>query len=240
MKTKLPVILLFGVLVAGVLAPAAMAVPSGWYSFNGTRYDIDQNAWTQDPNGHWIVNWRNQTNQFLIAGNAEILGDPQIIYGITVENFSFAPATFEFHFYDTWVTPFTSPTLVYGSVGGHVTDGTGNGVDLARVNPYLQMSDLNGTDMGVDAYNHDFQSGPGFPGQVHDIGTDSQGPRPGPTDSWTQLHVVNAFTLTDEDDGAVLTGSAILFARPVPEPATALLLVPGLLGLVAWRSRKRS
>lgn len=240
MNGKLLVTLVFAVLLAGVLAPAAMALPSAWYSFNGTRYDIPDNAWTQDPNGHWIVNWRNQTSEFLIDGNAEVIGDPQILYGISVQNFSFAPATFEFNFYNTWVTPFTGPTSVYGAVGGHVTDGTGNGVDLTLVNPYLQMSDLNGTDMGVDAYNHDFHATSTFPGEVHDIGTDIQGPRNGPEDAWTQLHIVNAFTLSDEDDVAVLTGSAILFARPVPEPATALLLVPGLLGLVAWRSRKRS
>lgn len=227
--------------VLGLAASRAIATPLAWYTFNNGPQIFVTN-WTTDPEGDWVANFHGQTSDYEITGNIEMTEDPQIVYGLSVTNHSNQPnpATFTFDFTDTWAVPLVSPTITYGAFGGHVNDATGDGIGISRVNSYMQMADLNGQDSNTDAYNHDFSRGTGFPGVVYDIGTDTQGPRTGPNGSFTQLHVRTAFNLTDNDDVAVLTGSAILFQQPVPEPASALLLLPGLLGLVAWRSRKRA
>lgn len=152
-------------LIAAVLAlPAsgAMATPMAWFAFNGGPHHFINN-WIQDQEGDWSGNFFLSTPLYHVVGNVHVQADPQIVYGVSVANSSPGMGTFTFDFTDTWATPIVGQTETYGAVGGHVTDATGNGISLNRVNPYLQMTDLNGLDSNTDAYNHDFARGPGFP-----------------------------------------------------------------------------
>lgn len=223
--------------VAGLTASWAVASPLAWYSFNGGPETFVTN-WVQDPEGDWIANFHEQTASYELSGNVEIMDDPAIIYGLSVTNYSPATSMFSFDFKDTWTTPIVGQAVTYGAIGGHVTDATGNGVSVTRVNPYLQMTDLNGIDSKTDAYNQDFSRGSGFPGVVYDLGTDSQGPRFGPIGNYTSLHAGTAFRLSNDDDVVVLTGSANVFQNPVPEPTSVVLLGAGLLGLAVWNRRR--
>lgn len=222
----------------GVLAPQAMAFPSAWYQFNDQYFTIPDDQWTQAPSGDWICTFRNATNDFQISGNIDIAGDPQIVYGVASQNFTNAPATFSFGFTNNFAL-IDGNNMVYGSYSGSVTDAGGDGIEIAPVASRMQVTDLNGTNATIDVglgYSH----GPGFPGQSYDAGAYQSGPKAGPVGNWTQMNTVLSYTLTGGADVATLNGSSVILSRPIPEPATALLLLPGLLGVAAYMRRKRA
>lgn len=229
-------------IVLTVLASQAMATPSAWYMYNGQYFGIDPNAWSQDGSGgNWSCNFQNldPNGEFSISGNVSMSDDPQIIYGISATCFANGAANFSFGFTDTWVTPLTQHNRVYASWSGSCTDGTGDGVTIVPLSAggKMQVTDLNGTNMTVDVGNG-YASGAGFPGQSYDAGVESKGPKAGPLGSWTQMNTVLAFSLSGHNDVATMNGSSVIVPA-IPEPASALLLLPGLLGVAMWR-RKRS
>ena len=226
-------------MVLAVLATQAAAMPSAWYSFNGNKKTIPQNAWVHDQNGNWVVSFHdNNPGSYQISGNIQITADPQILYGISTSNITSNTAMFAFGLTDTFAGPINRPNQVYASMATAVTDGTGNGLKLLATNgSKIQSTLLDLTNASVDVGNS-FSVAPGLPGETYSGGFDSKGPKAGPVGSWGGLTTNLSYSLTGKGDVATLTGSSIVTVQPIPEPASALLLLPGLIAVAASRRRR--
>jgi hypothetical protein len=136
--------------------------------------------------------------------------DPSIAYGLAVIDIG-APSIFGFSF-GTPIVPVATPNVMSASLGGSVTDSTGDGVSIIPTGPTLQESEVGFplTNMGLDM-GAAFVAGPGPPLTAYAYGPYSvpstPGPGPGP---WTFLTVAA---------GLAASGVATPAARPVTRAA---------------------
>ncbi len=199
-----------------------------------------------DSTGHWGVGTLDSTThefsgvtlsstEFMATINGQFDPDPQINYGISVQDFG-APSTFGFFFSMPIAFPAT-PNTVSASIGGFLQDVSGDGVSIApSLGPNVQLADLTAplTNMGVDvgpANAHGLATA----GALYSYGAYPAGPQPGPIGAWTNMSITLGFTLSGGSDIAVLTGQAQI----VPEPSSIVLLGFAGVGLLACLRRRR-
>ena len=237
MRMKSPPVMM---LIAGalwILAPRAGATPSAWYQFNDQRFLISENDWMPGPFGGWMLDFQNEDpGSFRISGEVVCNNLPRICYGISATNFTNTTAMFTFDV-DLGFRDINWRNLVYTTYSGSVTDGAGDGVSMQPTGDKMQITDVNGTNVGADVGNG-FSAGPGFPGQSYDAGSDYQMRVLEPGHHWTDMNTTLSFTLTGGNDVAEVEGSSEFPRRLGPEPASALLLLPGLIALAVWRRRR--
>ncbi len=198
-----------------------------------------------DSTGHWGVGTLDSTShefsgvtlsssEFMATINGQLDPDPQINYGISVQDIG-APSTFGFFFSMPIAFPAT-PNTVSASIGGALQDVNGDGVSIApSLGPNVQLADLTAplTNMGVDVGPANAH-GPAPPA-VYLYGVYTAGPQPGPIGAWTNMSITLGFTLSGGGDIAVLTGQAQI----VPEPSSIVLLGFAGVGLLACLRRRR-
>jgi hypothetical protein len=220
-------------------------------SIDGVPYElpvvIDENT------GYGIVDWYIEgagddgyTCQLYVSMNP----DPEVTYAISVLDFG-APSVFSFSFGQT-IVPIGNPNQVAASIGGTLSDGTGDGVQIVPTAvdidgdllPEVAVAYLGPptTNMGVDV-------GLGTPVLVgNPLGIDyTWGDYSdfnplgvtAPLGGWTTLDVDVGFSLLGGGDGAVLTGRASIEGTIIPEPSSMLLAGLGAVGLVVLRLRRR-
>ena len=163
--------------------------------------------------------------------------DPVVSGGVAVENNTPGNQIFTLIF-TLPVDPIPIGTLTGGSVAGGVTDNSGNGATLSTIAGsafYTALID-NVVYQTLLAHNTSVSAGP-FDGA--DLTPASFGnPIPsqlGPA-VLTSIGLKYEFNLTGNGDAASFTG--VFVVEPVPEPATALMVGLGLVGLAAVRRRQ--
>jgi hypothetical protein len=212
---------------------------------------------TPGGDGSWTMSqdwdWNRAAFTFHIDSGATVGNlDPFLAYGFVATNLTGGLLSFE-HAVTAPVVPTVSgPNLVRASVVAGVTDATGNGVTLAPTpthtqdsdgNPELQLFLLGSSNnftsgyanAGVDVGTVLAQPASGV-GTSYAYGPFAAGPVAGPTGSWNFMQLRTAFSLTGNNDIAVVTGFAEI--TPIPEPEAYALMLAGL-GLVAFAARRR-
>ncbi|MHC1769914.1 MAG: hypothetical protein AB9869_37465 [Verrucomicrobiia bacterium] len=190
-----------------------------------------------DKGWGWGINV--ETAEYKIEGGGTLNPDPSIAYGLAVIDFG-APSVFGFVF-GTPIVPTGPGTTVSASIGGALTDFTGDVVALTPTGSHVQTSSVGFpmTPMGVDV-------GPALsapasrPGSVNAYGPYTAGPTVGPSGPWTFLTVSAIFGLSGDGDIAALTGFAQIDTATTTVPDSG----PGLWGwatlglLLACRNEK--
>ncbi len=176
--------------------------------------------------------------------------DPTIIYAISVLDFG-APSSFAFVFSQP-ILPTAAPGQVNASLSGSTTDGgDGLGVTVTPLAPPAFIPEDSPTDEiavfslstngGTIFLNAGLDLGPMFLGAAPSdtYGAFAEGPVAGPAaaGSYDLMRVDLNFSLSGGQDAFTLNGGAIVV---VPEPGTATLFGLGLLGLGAFRRRRRA
>jgi len=176
--------------------------------------------------------------------------DPFINYSVAVRNNSATSVTFNRVFNAPIAPNITGANTVQASVGGVITDGTGNGASITPTPLPSIQQDSDGiselqilrlhsattnswTNAGVDVGQTQSYSGAG----LHVYGVYSAGPVAGPLGSWDQMQINSRFTLSGGGDTASLSGYAEIL--PVPEPAGWMTLSVGLL-VAGYMARRRN
>ena len=234
------------VLIVGGLqtAPALASVPTAWLQVGGGP-QVNLSGWVQ-TNGLWYLDFTQQATNWRVSGNIVVQGDPYIGYGVAFQNFSGAPLAFALGVADPFAA-ITGPKTVFASYSGSGTDVTGDGFSITPTLPdmdgdgipELQVTDLNGTNSGVDV-GQAYVDGPGVPGHSNALGNYSSGPKAGPAGSFTQMNMTLAFLLSDNQDIATLNGYTDVNVNPVPEPTSLLLSGMGLVGIALFTRRRRA
>lgn len=212
--------------------------PSAFVIADGVRFDIPVEPIPGSGMWRFIPGLIDQSG-FKISWTAGLIDpDPQINYGITVTDFG-APSAFMFMFSSPIVLG-PGPRTVSESVVGGLTDASGDGVSITPTDASakLQISTLDpgAVNMGVNVGNG--QTHPaGTPGSLFGYGPYSTGTLPGPAGAFTTLSVQTSFTLSGNDDIAVLTGSAVILE--IPGPGAASLAALGSLTLLRRAPRRR-
>jgi hypothetical protein len=200
-------------------------------------FDDSTGQWgvgTLDSATHQFSGVQLSNNEFSAIINGQLNPDPLISYGISVTDFG-AASTFGFFFSTPIVFPAT-PNTVNASIGGALTDVTGDGVSITpTLGPNVQVAGLAApsTNMGVDVgplNSHGVAAA-----TVYSYGPFTAGPQPGPIGAWTSMSITLGFKLSGNGDIAVLTG----LAQIVPEPSSVFLLGLGGVGLLAYDRRRR-
>jgi hypothetical protein len=198
---------------------------------------------TQDPEGGSVD---------LISGQFKT--DPFLIYGISVTDFG-APSVFSFTFILP-IVPVPSPTTVFASTSGSVTNGAAaGGVTVTALAPLAVGVPIDG-DGVTELQVYTLSSAAPLTNAGHDLGPTTfvplapfasgiygifnEGPAPGPAGGpWTDIRVDVNFSLSGGGDTFTLNGAKVL--TPVPEPSTVVLMLAGFLGLgvAAWRRKRQ-
>jgi hypothetical protein len=248
MQRQIKTVFLLFVLAGLSVGVAQASMPTAWLWVSGQQYSLG--PFLPGPEG-WTLAFDEHGTDWEAAGTLSVVGEPYITYGAAFKNFSSGTVPFALDIINP--IAFSGPNTVYGSYSGSGTDLNADGMDVTANVPdasgdhdtfdELQLSYLSngGPDqtMGVDV-GLSFHDGPGgIPGHSNQLGNSASGPMPGPEDNWTQQRLLLSFDLSNNDI-ATLNGFSGVVARPIPEPASALLLAPALLGVLAWRGRKRA
>lgn len=207
-----------------------------------------------DPaSGNWSMtgNWHWSRPEFSVDLSASGNLDPFISYGMVAHNTTAAPLTF-LHTVTAPIAPsIPGPNLVRASLSGALTDSTGNGVALVAAPDRAQDGDSvnevqlfllsSGADFttpgayttaGVDVGGNASAIGPG----TATYGSFAAGLATGPTGPWNWMQTRTRFTLSGDNDVAVITGFAEI--APVPEAENFALLLAGLAALTAHVRRR--
>ena len=223
---------------------AAVVEPSATMTVDGERYSIPV-SWnpntqhyglgTYDPETGEFSGATWETSEFMATINGEYDPDPQVSYGISVQDFG-APSVFGFFFLSPIILP-PGPNTVNSSIAGALNDVNGSGVSITpTLGPNIQLADLGApaTNMGVDVGPAAIH-GAAAPGAFYTYGPFVDGPQPGPAGAWTSLSVTLGFSMSGGSDIAVLTG----FAQIVPEPSSSVLLGLGGVAVLGYIRRLR-
>ncbi|HOB99934.1 MAG TPA: hypothetical protein PKM43_14480 [Verrucomicrobiota bacterium] len=246
MKTRWLLYTLAGVLCAAPLS-ASSAAPFGWFGFNGTIYNLPSSAWQQDTDGAWGVTFNYRGPSYAVGGVYRVMQDQWIAYGVAAQNHSPAAGTFTFGITSSSSRP-AELVPVSASFAASFTDLTGDGLHFT---PRDNDADNDGlyevqvchvgqplTNLGVDL-GEEFHVDSGFPGDSYVSGGYLSEPRRAPPGAWTSFGLETTFDLSGLGDIATANGALMLDrVAPIPEPASALLLTPGLAGALLWQHRR--
>ena len=150
---------------------------------------------------------------------------------------------------------FDDRTFVYSSYSGSGTDVEGDGFHIiANVADSegdndgvdeLQMTWLDGfygetmtVDVGQTFSDNNEEGYP--PGHSDDLGAFSSGPRLGPAGFHSTQDLLLSFDLAGGGDIATLNGYSTIYAQPIPEPTSLVLIGLGLAGAVVVRARRKA
>ncbi len=229
-------------LVLGSSASQAVPVqvtPSATLSVDGQdfviplAFDPGSGHWgagTFDPNTNQFSGVDLSNSEFSASISGELDPDPQISYGISVQDLG-APSAFGFFFSTPIAFPPTANS-VNASIAGALNDVNGNGVSITpTLGPNIQIADLSLplTNMGVDVGPANAH-GAASPGAFYTYGSYTAGPQAGPVGAWMNMSLTLGFSLSGGGDIAVLTG----LAQIVPEPSSIMLLSFGSLSLLGY------
>ena len=231
-------------LAAAVCGTAASAVPTAQVSIGGgAPIDI---ALEQDGKIFFTSGQTINGPDWTVTINSLVFDpDPSIVYGVSVLNNTGGFLSFAFLFSQS-ITLTPTPGVVNTSIQGGTTNaGSSGSVTINPLAPPLGIpvdSDgnteihvfnlSNANDGGATLTNAELDLGPSFTSTVHPSDSYPAINSPeiaGPlnTGNYDFMRLDVNFEVTGGGDRATLSGSA----RVVPEPATAVLIALGLLGI---------
>lgn len=180
--------------------------------------------------------------------------DPEILWGITLTNYSSSRVKARSRmFTDELIPPIGDQSMVRSQIesSSSVTDGDGDGVTISPYGQdYFAVSELLdigaiATNMGVDIGTEFTRTGSGMiPPEVVDWKLSPQDVL-GEGETWHSMRTYVSYTITPRDIAHLVGRTEIQPIAPeshTPEPSTLILFGVGILGMIAfygWRKGRR-
>jgi hypothetical protein len=227
---------LFILLVSSVYgAGVCQCPPSIIALINGTNYSNNFVVTTLSNNQGYNINASISTNLFQFAMNVNTQPDPEIDFGMSISG-------------DPDVSIIITQTFLGGpfpnffsTSSGTITDANNDGHASMLGSPYIQTTFVNGVLVGQQNTGCDLTGSAGFtaPCPSASLAASALGGQFNasalPPHGILELDI--AFSLS-EGDAATLTGSSVISAAAVPEPAAGFLFATGLLAVAGLGFRR--